>query len=152
MTEPVPDVRISDTGRVAFWESDELQRLIVTSERADDYGRERFSQKAGQANVEAVAMEKTDAPCDALACRFRVRGYQISILNHPSEARVECASSDLLILTQRDVGPEVRRNCAAQLIDGEVLRREGALDIYLEEAEIRRKGTKKPPEKRRLWE
>lgn len=152
MTEPVPDVRISDTGRVAFWESDELQRLIVTSERADDYGRERFSQKAGQANVEAVAMEKTDAPCDALACRFRVRGYQISILNHPSEARVECASSDLLILTQRDVGPEVRRNCAAQLIDGEVLRRQGALDIYLGETEIRRKGTKKPPDKRRLWE
>lgn len=149
---PVPDIRISDDGRVAFWESQELQRLIVTSERADNYGRERFSQKAGQADVEAIAMEKTDAPCDALACRFEVRGYQISVLNHPSEARIECAASDLVILTQRDAGPEVRRNCAATLIDGQVLRREGALDIYLGKTEIRRKGTKKPPEKRRLWE
>ncbi|WP_415809314.1 ComEC/Rec2 family competence protein [Litorimonas haliclonae] len=150
--EPVPTLRISKDGRVAFWESQDLQRLIVTSERADSYGRERFSEKAGRGEVDAIAMEKTDAPCDALACRFQIRRKQISILTHPSEARVECASSDLVILTERDVGPEVRRNCAAKLIDGQVLRQEGALDVYLEKRGIRREGTKKPPEKRRVWE
>ncbi len=150
--EPVPTLRISEEGRVAFWENKELQRLIVTSERADSYGRDRFSEKAGRGEVDAIAMQKTDAPCDALACRFLIRGKQISILTHPSEARVECAASDLVIVTKRDVGPEVRRNCAASLIDGQVLRQEGALNVYLNETGIRREGTKKPPEKRRVWE
>lgn len=152
MTQPIPDIRISDDGRVAFWESHNFQRLIVTSERADKYGRERFSEKAGQVDVEAIALRETEEPCDSRACRFHVKGYQVSILNHPSEARTECAASDLVILSVRDVGPEVRRTCAAELVDGRVLRREGALDIYLDGQGIRRKGTKKPPEKRRVWE
>ena len=149
--EPIPDIRVSAEGRVAFWESKDFQQLIVTSERADRYGRNQFSEKAGQGDVEVLAMSKSEAPCDALACRFEVKGHQLSILNHPSEAPIECAVSDLVILTVRDVGPEVRRNCKARLVDGRTLRRLGALDIYLEET-IRWQGTKKPPENRRPWD
>ncbi len=152
MKTPVPDIRISAEGRVAFWESEELQRLIVTSERADRYGREQFAEQAGRYDVDVAAMTDTEAPCDALACRFEVKGRTVSILNHPSEARLECEQSDIVILTQRDVGPEVRRNCQAELIDGRVLWVEGAQEIYLTEQGLRREGTKKPASQRRLWE
>lgn len=148
---PIPDIRVSEDGRVAFWESDDFQQLIVSSERADRYGRDQFSEKAGQGDVEVLAMAKSDAPCDALACRFEVQGRKVSILNHPSEAAAECLASDLVILTVRDVGPEVRRSCQAKLVDGRTLRLLGSLDIYLDK-DIRWAGTKKPPAKRRPWD
>lgn len=148
----IPDIRISEDGRVAFWETSEFQRLIVTSERADSYGRDQFAEKAGRADVDVLAMAKSEAPCDALACRFLVKGKTVSILNHPSEARVECAASDLVILTVRDVGPEVRRLCQAELIDGRALRQSGAQELYVTDKGIRRVGTKKPFSERRPWD
>lgn len=152
MKMPVPDLRVSEEGRVAFWENESLERLIVTSERADRYGRDQFAEQAGRFDVDVIQMTATEAPCDALACRFSVKGYDIAVLNHPSEARLECSQSDIVILTQRDVGPEVRRHCQAILIDGRVLRVEGAQEIYLDETNIRKEGTKKPASMRRLWE
>lgn len=149
---PVPDIRISAEGRVAFWEDNDFERLIVTSERADRYGREQFAEKAGQKGLDVIAMDKTDAPCDALACRFLIKGKTVSILNHPSEARIECAASDVVILTLRDVGPEVRRNCQALLIDGRTLWKGGAQEIYISDKGVRRVETKKPPSKRRVWD
>lgn len=150
---PIPDIRISAEGRVAFWETQDYQRLIVTSKRADNYGRNQFSEKAGHIDPDIIAIEKTNVPCDSLGCRFEIKGLSVSILNHPSEARIECMSSALVILTQRDVGPEVRRNCKAHLIDGRVLREQGSMDIYLSRTGIIKQiGTKKPISKRRPWE
>lgn len=150
--QPVPDIRISSEGRIAFWETSEFQRLIVTSERADSYGRDQFSEKAGRADVDVLAMTKTESPCDNLACRFEIKGQTVSILNHPSEVRTECETSDLVILTVRDAGPEVRRNCKADLIDGRILRAKGAMDIYLLDDEtIKAVGTKPTTSHRRPW-
>ncbi|RKQ71619.1 competence protein ComEC [Litorimonas taeanensis] len=147
-----PDIRISEDGRVSFWETEEYQRLIVTSERADRYGREQFAEKAGQSDFDVANMHAVEAPCDELACRFVVQNKVLSILNHPSEARLECEQSDIVILTQRDVGPEVRRHCRAELIDGRVLREGGAQEIYLSKGTVKRVGIKKPTSQRRLWE
>ncbi len=150
---PVPDLRISAEGRIAFWETEDYQRLIVTSERADKYGRGQFSEKAGHVDPEVIAIAKTDVPCDGFGCRIEIKGAAISILNHPSEARIECLTAALVILTQRDVGPEVRRNCKAQLIDGRVLRQQGSMDIYVSRTgAVRQIGSKKPPSKRRPWD
>jgi competence protein ComEC len=134
---PVPDIRISADGRVAFWEDIEFERLVVTSERADRYGREQFAEKAGQGEVELIVMSETNAPCDELACRFLIKGKTVSILNHPSEARQECAASDVVILTLRD---------------GRVLWKGGAQEIYISDKGIRRVEARKPPEVRRPWD
>jgi len=77
------------------------------------------------------------ADCDDLACRFTVKGRQVSVVNHPSEIAEECEHSDIVVLTQRQAGPVARRGCKAKLFDGQVFKREGAQDVYLRGDEMR---------------
>jgi len=133
---PQPDLRISEVGRVAFWLSDnDIQTLMVDRRRSDRYGREQFSQMAGRPDSPWTDYEKSFADCDALACRFELRGWLVSVMKHPSEVATECAQVDLAILTEREAGPVARRRCErqgrAKFIDARILRESGALNVYL---------------------
>ena len=138
---PVPDMRVSDQGRIAFWEDTKAktekaegrQTLFVSSKRADRYGREQFMQRAGEGE-EAVTItpyQDARALCDALACRFEISGHWVSIISHPSEVMEACETSDLVVLTERQSGPVARRGCGDKLLDYRNFASGGAHDIYL---------------------
>ncbi len=136
---PRPDLRISEDGRVAFWLGEtKTQTLMVDRRRSDRYGREQFSQMAGRPDSLWRDYEKSFADCDALACRFELRGLWVSVMKHPSEVIKECAEVDLAILTEREAGPVARRYCEAQgraaFIDARILRKSGAQNVYLPRA------------------
>ncbi len=161
---PVPDMRVSDSGRVAVWNSKtdpeverggeraaERQTLYVSSKRADKYGREQFIQRAGLSVAEVEKYEDTLALCDALACRFEIKGKRVSIVSHPSEVPQECEYSDVVILTTREAGPIARRNCKARLIGKRELKANGAYDIYLSGKNVRFKTSLSQMRARRPW-
>jgi len=128
---PRPDMRISDSGQVAFWdESGEV--LYVGRKSSDRFGRGQFMQRGGQPESDMEAYKDELADCDRSACRFIVKGKQVSVVNHPSEIAEECRQSDIVVLTQRSAGPVARRQCEARLFDGRVFAREGAQDVYLQ--------------------
>lgn len=127
---PRPDMRISDTGQVAFWdEGGEV--LYVGRKGSDRYGRSQFMQMGGTPNGDVERYQDELADCDRLACRFTVKGQQVSVVNHPSEIAEECRQSDIVVLTQRDAGPVVKRQCKANLFDAKRFGREGAQDVYI---------------------
>ena len=133
---PRPDMRISDSGQVAFWdETGEV--LYVGRKRSDSFGRDQFMQRGGQPESAIQRYQDELADCDGLACRFKVKGNQVSVVNHPSEVAEECEHSDIVVLTQRRAGPVSRRKCQAQLFDARIFAREGAQDVYLSEEKIR---------------
>jgi len=133
---PRPDMRISDKGQVAFWdEAGEV--LYVGRKRSDSFGRDQFMQRGGQPESTVERYKDELAECDALACRFKVKDKQVSVVNHPSEVAEECEQSDIVVLTQRSAGPVARRLCKAKLFDARVFRREGAQDVYLSGGEMR---------------
>ncbi len=158
-TASKPDLRISDTGKVAFWavpengpeDSGGKPVLMVGSRRPDRYGREQFAQRAGLSDVDWAPYADKIAQCDALACRAKIGDWQVSILKHPSEVPEECMASDLVILAVRSAGPIARRNCSAVLVDEKSLRETGALDVYLKE-HITTKAARPSKEKRRPWD
>lgn len=154
-SSPSPDLRISDTGKVAFWASPDVGEdkpvLFVGSSRPDRYGREQFAQRAGLPDADWAPYEDRIALCDSLACRARIGPWKISILQHPSEVPEECAASDLVILSVRSAGPVARRNCDAVLVDESTLRESGALDVYLKRR-LTTKPARPPKGKRRAWE
>jgi len=145
---PKPDMRISDTGQVAFWNG---EALYVRSKRADKYGREQFSQRAGRVDTDIIKYEDGLAQCDAMACRALVKGKLISIVNQPSEVPEECAASDMVIVINRRAGPVAKRNCKALLIDETVLRSEGAQDVYMSGKGIRLEPALTKARKKRPW-
>lgn len=147
---PTPDLRISEAGKVAFW-SEDASTLMVERKRSDSYGREQFARRAGTPDVPWESYVGTVAQCDQLACRTQIGAWQVSILKHPSEVPVECAASDLVILTERAAGPVARRGCDAVLIDMDDLAREGAMDIYLKDT-LTKKAAYPGGRGRRPWE
>lgn len=150
-----PDLRISESGKVAFWlppeTAEEKPILLVDSRRPDRYGREQFAQRAGEPDADWAPYQDRVAQCDALACRARIGEWQISILQNPSEVPVECVASDLVILSVRSAGPVARRNCSAVLVDERSLRETGALDVYLGE-HLKIKPARPAKGKRRAWD
>ena len=152
-----PDMRVSDTGQVAFWgdvegtQADKGKILFVGRKRSDRYGREQFMQRAGQTGSDVQSYEDALALCDALACRFTVKGQQISVVSHPSEVPEECASSALIILTKREAGPVARRGCAGMLLDEGVFRAQGAQDVYIDEQGIELRASKSKARAARPW-
>ncbi len=134
---PVPDMRVSDDGRIAIWNGEARETLYVGSSRADRYGREQFIQRAGAASVNTESYEDTLGLCDALACRLTINGQSVSIASHPSEVPEECENSTLVVLTNREAGPVAKRQCKAVYIGEQVLKRGGAHDIYLKEEGVR---------------
>lgn len=113
---PQPDIRISDTGQVAFWDKPR-DTLYVGRIRSDRFGREQFMQRAGKADAETRTYVDTLALCDSLACRFDLKGKTISVVSQPDVLEEECANSDLVVLTTRRAGPRLRRICEATLRD-----------------------------------
>ncbi len=152
-----PDMRISDTGQVAFWgevegtDAASGKILFVGRKRSDRYGREQFMQRAGQAGSDIQSYEDSLALCDALACRFTVKGQQISVVSHPSEVPEECASSALIILTKREAGPVARRGCAGILLDERVFLTQGAQDVYISASGIELRASKTIARAARPW-
>lgn len=151
---PMPDLRISDMGKVAFWQAPEggtgTPILMVGSRRPDRYGREQFAQRAGLNDVDWAPYADRIAQCDTLACRAKIGAWQISILQNPSEVPEECIASDLVILAVRSAGPVARRNCSAVLVDESTLRETGALDVYLKDG-LTIKAARPSVERRRPW-
>lgn len=153
-TADAPDLRISDSAKVAFWAApsdgagDPI--LMVGSRRPDRYGREQFAQRAGRNDVDWAPYRDRIAQCDALACRAKIGDWQVSILQSPSEVPEECDVSDLVVLAVRSAGPVARRNCSAVLVDESSLRETGALDVYLKE-HLTMKAARPSVEKRRPW-
>lgn len=151
---PIPDLRISDQGKVAFWQPPDSGSgepvLFVGSRRSDRYGREQFTQRAGLSDVDWAPYEDRIAQCDALACRAKIGPWQVSILQSPSEVPEECRASDLVVLAVRRAGPVARRNCEAVLVDETTLRETGALDVYLKDR-LTTKPARPPRERRRAW-
>ena len=149
-----PDLRISEDGKVAFWQAPEKEGanpvLLVGSRRSDRYGREQFAQRAGLTDADWAPYKDRIAQCDSLACRAKIGAWQISILQSPSEVPEECRASDLVILAVRSAGPVARRNCDAILIDEKSLRETGALDVYLKDR-LTTKPARPPIERRRAW-
>jgi len=127
---PQPDIRISDTGQVAFWDKPR-DTLYVGRIRSDRFGREQFMQRAGKADAETRTYVDTLALCDSLACRFDLKGKTISVVSQPDVLEEECANSDLVVLTTRRAGPRLRRICEATLRDERDFFETGAADIYI---------------------
>ncbi|MEP3891545.1 MAG: ComEC/Rec2 family competence protein [Hellea sp.] len=146
-----PDMRISDAGQVAFWDEDNKDILYVGRKRADRFGRSQFMQRGGQPESGVEAYKDELANCDRSACRFKVKGKQISVINHPSEVSEECEHSDIVVLTQREAGPVARRMCQAKLFDARVFKIEGAQDVYLEGKKIRFVPANSEARRRRPW-
>lgn len=150
----IPDLRISEDAKVAFWQMPELAGeepiLLVDSRRPDRYGRDQFAQRAGFNEVDWLPFKDSLAQCDALACRAKIGDWQISILKSPSEVPTECEASDLVILSVRRAGPVARRNCDAVLIDETTLWETGALDVYLKDT-LTTKAARPPKGQRRPW-
>ena len=147
---PRPDMRISDRGQVAFWDASG-EVLYVGRKRSDSFGRDQFMQRGGQPESEIQSYQKGLANCDELACRFSVKGRQVSVINHPSEVAEECKQSDIVVLTQRQAGPVARRGCEAELFDARVFARQGAQDVYLSAGEMRFVAANSQARRRRPW-
>ena len=126
---PRPDMRISDSGQVAFW--DESGKVLYVGRKGSDrYGRSQFMQMGGEPDGTIARYQDELAACDRLACRFTVAGQQVSVINHPSEVTEECKQSDIVVLTQREAGPVAKRQCKADLFDAKRFAKEGAQDVY----------------------
>jgi len=151
---PRPDLRISEAGQVAFWQTpvsaEDKPILFVGSKRSDRYGREQFAQRSGLTGADWAPYEDRIAQCDVLACRARIGDWQISILQSPSEVPEECEASDLVILSVRRAGPVARRNCSAVLVDEVTLRETSAMDVYLGDYLIT-KAARPVKNRRRPW-
>ncbi len=124
-----PNMRVSDTGKIAFWNSTQT-KLWVERIRTDRYGREQFIQRAGRNDVKFSKYTDGLALCDGQACRFDVNGQRVSIVKTPESVVQECTNADLIILTVRNIGPVIRRKCAAKLLDRTDFKSMGAIDIY----------------------
>ncbi len=125
------DMRISDTGRIAYWDTGTANVLWVDNKRGDKFGRGRFVETAGVGQAEYQNYKETEALCDMQACRIKLKGKTISIVNAPEGVEEACMDSDLVVLTNRNVGVRARRLCAALLIDRKDLMTGGARDIYI---------------------
>ena len=131
--------------------TEEGKILFVGRKRSDRYGREQFMQRAGQTGSDIQSYEDSLALCDALACRFTLKGQQISVVSHPSEVPEECANSALIILTKRAAGPVARRGCAGILLDERVFRQQGAQDVYIGAQGIELRASKTKSRGARPW-
>ena len=147
---PRPDMRIAENGQVAFWNASG-EALYVGRKRSDSFGRDQFMQRGGQPESDILNYKDELANCDDLACRFRVKGQQVSVVNHPSEVPEECEQSDIVVLTQRQAGPIARRQCKAKLFDARILAREGAQDVYLDGETMRFVPANSEARRRRPW-
>jgi competence protein ComEC len=146
-----PDIRVSQDGRVAFWDVEQINVLRVDRVRADKFGRARFIEQSGLENAELKTYFDTAALCDMLGCRFSLKGMDISIVQEPEVVMEACLDSDLVILTERVAGPVARRKCTATLIDTKDLIEAGAHDISIKDQAIAIKTSNPNHRQSRPW-
>lgn len=149
------DMRVSDTARVAFWDPQSVNILRVDRKRGDGYGRSRFIERSGQVDAELLLYSDAGAGggalCDQQACRLVLKGIPISIVNEPEGVIEACLDSDLVVLTQRSVGPRARALCKAIILDTHNLAIDGARDIYFHKDGIKIKPANPQARQRRPW-
>lgn len=145
------DMRVSDSARVAFWESGDVNILRVDRKRGDGYGRARFIERAGQVDTEIQTYIDTSAHCDEQACIFEIKGKIITIVSEPEGVREACLNSDLVILTQRSVGLKTQGMCKAKFLDPQTLHNGGARDIYFRKDDILIRSVNSKRRKQRPW-
>ena len=149
---PLPNMRVSETANLSYWDISDTGRVIYTGrKRSDRYGRAQFMERLGEADADIVSFENGQTACDFMACRISLRGRVISLVTSPEALAEECQSSDLVILTEREAGPVLRRQCAKKLIDLRVLEAYGAQNIYLEANGIRFKSANPLKRQSRPW-
>lgn len=135
---PLPNMRVSESANLTYWDVSDTGRVIYTSRaRADRYGRAQFTERLGEAGADIVNFEESETRCDSMACRIDLRGRLIALVIAPEALAEECETADLVILTEREAGPRLRRACAEKLIDLRLLEEWGAQNIYLESNRIR---------------
>ena len=145
------DMRVSDTGRVAFWDVGTVDVLLVDRKRGDKFGRSRFVETAGVRPVAYQTYMDTRALCDNQACRFDLKGKIISIVNAPEGVMDACMDSDLVVLTNRKAGVRVRKICKAILLDRTDLAEGGARDIRIGKHGIKIQNANPKTRKNRPW-
>ena len=134
LTSPA-DMRVSASADIAFWGRTEQGSLLyVERTRADGYGVAQFMERAGDPDADVISYRQSRADCDVRACQIGLKGRKIAIAGSPEIADQECKTADIVVVTQRSVGPVTRRNCRAILIDERLLEARGAQDIYFDEA------------------
>lgn len=157
---PMPNIRISSQGRVAFWDSDAPAVLFVDSTQADRFGRTQFKEQAGRPDAALENYTKEDfenAPilCDPSACRAQINGMVMSILTAPEDLIEACKTSDLVILKGRSAGPVARRACADGLIDDSDLQNSGGYEISIRGSaatpKIYKRAANPPSRQNRPW-
>ena len=146
-----PDMRISDGGRVSFWDVSNVNLLYVDRKRGDKFGRARFAEQAGHPHTRFASYYDARALCDALACRFTLKGKTITIATEPEAVENACRESDLVILTNREAGPIARRACQARLIDVRDFVKGGAMAVTLGGKTIRIRQSNPPKRQARPW-
>ena len=146
-----PDMRISEAGRIAFWDTSDINLLYVDRKRGDGFGRARFVERAGRPDARFQSYYDTQALCDALACRLRIKGKIVTVASEPQAVRTACAESDLVILTLRQAGPVARRQCNSVLIDGQSLAQGGAIELTFQGNHIRMQQSNPPKRRNRPW-
>ena len=148
--QSTPDMRVSDTGKIAFWD-DAHDALLVERVRTDRYGRDQFIQRAGRNDVKFGKYTDGAALCDKQACRFSIKGQVVSIVTSPESVAEECATAQLIIVTKRQAGPRSRRACQALLLDETGFKTLGATDVYVKPSGVHLKHTKPKSRQSRPW-
>jgi len=145
------DMRISQSARIAFWDPQAVNVLLVDRKRGDKFGRGRFMEAAGTADPDIRTFAETGVLCDMLACRLNIKGSIVSIVHEPEGVSGACQDSDLVILTLRRAGPRARRGCGAQLLDVDELEADGARTITITKAGIKIATANPERRKARPW-
>jgi len=126
-----PDILINDDGRliaVAGPSGD----LHLSNDRLDRFAASIWLERNGQS--EAGAFPPVGAPaapwlrCDALACRYRARGFDVALVFLADALAEDCARSDLIVATV-----PVSRRCKRETptVDFFSLWRAGAHAVWL---------------------
>ncbi len=145
---PLPDMRISETGAIALRASPD--RFFVEPKRSDRFGREIFAQNFGEPFAEFESLDiYGNADCDTFGCFVEFNGASISILNSPEELPDACSNSDIVVLTGRAAGANIQRTCTANLFDADRLKQTGAMSVYMSKDQIKVKTSNR--DARRPW-
>lgn len=148
---PQPDIRISESGAVAFWQTGDNPKLFVDRKNTDRYGRQQFIEAMGLSLVDTETFDGRLGSCDMIGCVLRFKDKTIKIIYDPSEFREDCAGADIVIFPKRRLGSRAKRQCAAMIIDAEDLDANGAYNLYLNDQGSLRTKTARLPRPGRPW-
>lgn len=125
---PVPDLWLSPRADLAAARLSDAT-LSLTSRRSDGFVAQTWLRRAG---TQRVAPAARGWRCDRLACVIEVRGQAVVYVRDPRALTEECRQADILLSRE-----PVRGSCPSPrvVLDRFSVWREGAIALYLEEAE-----------------